>query len=79
MIADVRGVVTGATKAGNTRNSKHVIETADTRNVDLRGVEKRLSTGDRLTIVVNAARSRKAAPSLKKIEDIGIKRRACRI
>ena len=79
MIADVWAVMAGATKTGNTRDSKRVIETSDTRNVDLRGVEKRLSARDRLTIFVDATRTREAAPSLKKVEDIGVKRRACRI
>ena len=46
MITDVWGVMTGAAKTRNTLDSKHVIKTPDTGNVDLRCVEKRLSARD---------------------------------
>ena len=66
MIADVRVIMAGATK------TTHVIETSDAANVDLRGVENRLSPRDRLTIYFNGAITGRAGPNLEEVEDVPV-------
>ena len=72
MIADIWGVMAGATKSRNAFRLEHVIEAPDTGDVDFRGVENRLSARDRLTIYVDAALPGKVAPSLIKVEDVRV-------
>ena len=79
MIADIWGVMAGATKSRNAFRLEHVIEAPDTGDVDFRRVENRLSARDRRTIYVNGGVRGKAAPSLVKVEDVRVERRACRI
>ena len=62
MIADVRVVMAGAAKTRK-RLSKYVIDASNTRDVDCRGVENRLSARDRLTIYLNGAFTGRATPS----------------
>ena len=79
MIADVWGVMAGTAKTGNALLSKYVIEPHNTCNVDLCTIENRLSACHGQAILIDATRSRKAGPSLKKIEDVWGKLRICRI
>src|SRR5262249_9332792 len=79
MIADVWSVVAGAAKTGNALLSKYIIEPRNTCNVDFCTVENRFSTCDRQAILIEAARSGKVGPSLKKVKDVWAKLRVCRI
>src|SRR6516165_4079341 len=75
MIADIWGVMAGATKSRNAFRLERVIEAPDTGDVDFRRVENRLSARDRRTIYVNGGVRGKAARSRVKVEDIRVERR----